>query len=74
MLYVCARSMSILAQLIIFIMMLEKYFVSKKSCQFAILLKSTTKSISVEIHWSIRLVEQYYVILRQAYKIIIVNL
>lgn len=51
-----------------------KNFVSKKFCQLATLLGNTTKSVFVEAYESIKLVEQYYAILRQAYKVIIEDL
>ena len=34
----------------------------------------TTKSVPVEAHWSIGIVERYHAVLRQAYKIIIEDL
>lgn len=40
-----------------------KNFISKKFCQLATLLENTTKSVSVEAYWSIRLVKQYHAVL-----------
>lgn len=51
-----------------------KNFVSRKFCQLATSLGSTTKSVSVEAHWSIGLIEQYHAVLRRAYKVIIKDL
>lgn len=47
-----------------------KIFVSKEFCQHATSLTSTAKSVPMKAYQSIGLVEQYYAILRQAYKVI----
>ena len=48
-----------------------KNFVSKEFRQFASSMAITTKSVPVEAHWSIGIVERYHAVLRRAYKIII---
>jgi hypothetical protein len=47
-----------------------KNFISKEFCQYAQSLAITTKSVPVEAHWSIGLVERAHLILRRVYKII----
>ena len=49
----------------------DKNFVNKKFCQLITFMKIITKSVSVEIHWSIEIIEQYYLVLRQTYRPII---
>ena len=51
-----------------------KNFVSREFCQLATSLGSTTKSVPVEAHWSIGLVERYHAVLRRAYKVIMEDL
>ena len=51
-----------------------KNFVSREFCQLATSLGSTTKSVPIEAHWSIGLVERYHAVLRQAYKVIMEDL
>lgn len=51
-----------------------KNFVSREFCQLATSLGTTTRSVPVEAHWSIGLVERYHAVLRRAYKVIIEDL
>ena len=51
-----------------------KNFVSKKFYQFTTSMVITTKSVSVKAYWSIKIVKRYYMVLRQAYKIIMKDL
>ena len=52
----------------------EKNFVSKKFRQFASFIIIITKSVSIEIHWSIEIIERYHAIIRRIYSIIMKNL
>ncbi len=45
-------------------------FVSKEFCQYATSMAIATKSVPVEAHWSIGMVERYHAVLRRAYKVI----
>ena len=47
-----------------------KNFVSKEFRQYATSMAVTTKSVPVEAHWSIGLMERAHPVLRRAYKII----
>lgn len=47
-----------------------KNFVSREFRQLASSVAITTKSVPVEAHWSIGIVERYHAVLRQAYQII----
>ena len=47
-----------------------KNFVSKEFRQYTTSLAISTKSVPVEAHWSVGLVERTYPILRRAYEII----
>ena len=49
-------------------------FVSKEFRQFAHSMSITTKSVPVEAHWSIGMVERYHAVLRRAHSIIIEEL
>lgn len=51
-----------------------KNFVSREFRQLATSLAITIKSVPVEAHWSIGIVERYHAVLRQAYKVIMDNL
>ena len=48
-----------------------KNFVSREFKQFASFMAITTRSVPVEAHWSIGIVERYHAVLRRAYKIIV---
>ena len=48
----------------------EKNFVSKKFRQLATFMTIIIKSVSVEVHWSIEVVERYHFVLRRAYRAI----
>lgn len=48
-----------------------KNFVSREFKQFASSMAITTRSVPVEAHWSIGIVERYHAVLRRAYQIIV---
>ena len=47
-----------------------KNFINKDFKHLAIIMGITTKTVLVEVHWSIGKVERYYIVLRCAYQII----
>ena len=47
-----------------------KNFISREFRQYAASMAITTKSVPVEAHWSIGMVERYHAVLRRAYKVI----
>ena len=47
-----------------------KNFISKDFKYLAIIMGITTKTVLVEVHWSIGKVERYYAVLYRAYQII----
>lgn len=51
-----------------------KNFVSREFRQLASSMGTTTRSVPVEAHWSIGIVERYHAILRRAYKVIMDDL
>ena len=48
----------------------KKNFISKDFKYLAIIIGITTKTVLVEVHWSIRKVERYYIVLHCVYQII----
>ena len=48
----------------------EKNFISKDFKYLAIIMGITTKTVLVEVHWLIRKVERYYIVLCCAYQIV----
>jgi predicted ATP-grasp superfamily ATP-dependent carboligase len=48
----------------------KKNFISKDFKHLAIIIGITTKIIPVEVHWSIRKVERYYIVLCCVYQIV----
>ena len=48
----------------------KKNFISKDFKYLAIIMGITTKTVLVEVHWSIRKVKCYYIVLHYIYQII----
>ena len=48
----------------------KKNFISKDFKYLAIIMGITTKTVLVEIHWLIRKVKHYYIVLHHVYQII----
>ena len=48
----------------------KKNFISKNFKYLAIIMGITTKTVLVEVYWSIKKVKRYYVILHCAYQIV----
>ena len=45
----------------------KKNFISKDFKHLAIIMGITTKTVLVEVHWSIKKVKHYHVVLRRVY-------